>query len=90
MGKTYASLAEFANAVNNKVLPSTTAIGVNITANQTGTVCIDGMNGIGGISIYGNSYSFNGLLTIRCHRCQSKTNPSDFFMMTLLYSSRKA
>ena len=30
------------------------------------------------------------LYLILCHRCQLKTNPSDFFMMTLLYSSRKA
>ena len=28
------------------------------------------------------------LYLILCHRCQLKTNPSDFFMMTLLYSSR--
>ena len=68
-GKTYETLDEFARAINNKVLPAKDSISVVLTANQTGTIYLGGMSGMGGVIIYGNGYSFNGSLIIAGTNC---------------------
>ena len=68
-GQTYETLDEFARAINNKVLPAKDSISVVLRANQTGTIYLGGMSGIGGVIIYGNGYSFNGSLTIAGTSC---------------------
>lgn len=68
-GKTYETLDEFARAINNKVLPAKDSITVVLTANQTGTIYLGGMSGMGGVIIYGNGYSFNGSLIIAGTNC---------------------